>query len=215
MLDLKKKYYVSAGSNLKSTLMGWANENTMKLIGEDVSLPNCARAYQLDVQYNENLSIAVKLLGSGRPFPKRQKKNRWHPPRESVERRHSHNLPRNPGSLKRTSMKMFLNHFICRKGDPRVAFCIFIYILSPLPYHTANGKTVSAVIVILRADSRLVRTQVVTVGSRASSSRPPVARRDACVDAAIRAIVVARTEKVEKTKHQPTPVGNYLYATIP
>ena len=67
MLDLKKKYYVSAGSNLKSTLMGWANENTMKLIGEDVSLPNCARAYQLDVQYNENLSIAVKLLGSGRP----------------------------------------------------------------------------------------------------------------------------------------------------
>ncbi len=72
------------------------------------------------------------------------------------------------------------------------------YLSSPLPYHTANGKTVPAVIVILRADSRLVRTQVVTVGSRASSSRPPVARRDACVDAAIRAIVVARTEKVER-----------------
>ncbi len=35
--------------------------------------------------------------------------------------------------------------------------------------------------------------------SRTSSSRPPVAICDACVDAAIRAIVVARTEKVEKS----------------
>ena len=68
--------------------------------------------------------------------------------------------------------------------------------VSPLPYHTANGKTGSAVIVILRADNRRVRIQVVTVGSRASSSRPPVAICDACVDVAIRAIVVARTEKV-------------------
>ncbi len=38
-----------------------------------------------------------------------------------------------------------------------------------------------------------------TVCSRISSSRPPAAICDACVDAAIRAIVVARTEKVEKS----------------
>ncbi len=68
--------------------------------------------------------------------------------------------------------------------------------MSHPPYHTANGKTVPAVIAILRADIRRARTQVVTVRSRASSSRPPVAIRDAFVDAAIRAIVDTRTEKV-------------------
>ncbi len=72
------------------------------------------------------------------------------------------------------------------------------YLSTPLPYHTANGKTVTAVIVTLREDIRRVRTQVVTVCSRISSSRPPAAICDACVDAAIRAIVVARTEKVER-----------------
>ena len=73
--------------------------------------------------------------------------------------------------------------------------------LSPLPYHTANGKTASAVIVILRVDTRRARTQVVTVGSRTSSSRPPVTTRDAFVDVAIRARVVARTEKVERISY--------------
>ena len=68
--------------------------------------------------------------------------------------------------------------------------------VSPLPYHTANGKTVTAGIVILRDDSRRGRTQAVTVCSRPSSSRPPVAIGNAPVDVAIRAIVVARTEKV-------------------
>ncbi len=71
-------------------------------------------------------------------------------------------------------------------------------LFSPLPYHTANGKTVPAVIVILRADTRRVRRQVVTVCSRASSSRPPVAIGDASEDVAIRALVEARTEKVER-----------------
>ena len=46
---------------------------------------------------------------------------------------------------------------------------------SPLPYHTANGKTVPAVNVTLRVDTRRVRTQEVTVRGRTSSSRPPVA----------------------------------------
>ena len=64
-----------------------------------------------------------------------------------------------------------------------------------LPYHTANGKTVPAVIVILRADIRRVRNQVVTVRSRTSSSRPPVAMSGTYVDVAIRAIVEARTER--------------------
>lgn len=67
MLDLRKKYYVSAGSNLRSIIESWANKNTMKLIGEDVSLPTCSRAYELDVQHNEDLKVAMRLLGSGRP----------------------------------------------------------------------------------------------------------------------------------------------------
>ena len=71
---------------------------------------------------------------------------------------------------------------------------------SPLPYHTANGKTVPAVTVTLRADTRRARRQVVTDCSRTSSSRPPVAICEASVDAASRATVVARTEKVEKSK---------------
>ncbi len=71
------------------------------------------------------------------------------------------------------------------------------YYLSPLPYHTANGKTEPAVTVALREDTRRVRTQVVTVRSRTSGSRPPEANCDAFVDVAIRAIVAARTEKVE------------------
>lgn len=72
----------------------------------------------------------------------------------------------------------------------------WFYTLSSLPYYTANGKTVPAVIVILRVDIRRVRIQVVTVRSRISSSRPPVAIWDASVDDATRAIVEARTEKV-------------------
>jgi len=88
-----------------------------------------------------------------------------------------------------------------------VVFCLLpsapgesrsLAMFSPLPYHTANGKTASAVIVILRVDTRRARTQVVTVGSRTSSSRPPVAIRDASADEASRAMVVARTEKVEE-----------------
>ena len=43
-----------------------------------------------------------------------------------------------------------------------------------------------------------MRTQGVTVHVRTSSSRPPVATRDAYVDVATRTIVPARTEKVEK-----------------
>ena len=70
--------------------------------------------------------------------------------------------------------------------------------LSPLPYHTANGNTVPAVIVTLRVDIRRARSQVVPVHIRTSSSRPPVATRDAYVDVATRTIVPARTEKVEK-----------------
>ena len=73
-----------------------------------------------------------------------------------------------------------------------------LLLFSPLPYHTANGKTVPAVIDILREDTRRVRIQGVTVRSRASSSRPPVAICDASVDVAIRASVVAHTEKVER-----------------
>ena len=80
----------------------------------------------------------------------------------------------------------------------RLRLKIRYYALSPLPYHTANGKTAPAVIVTLRVDTRRVRTQVATVCSRTSSSRPPVAIGDASEDVAIRALVEARTEKVER-----------------
>ena len=67
MLNTEKKYYVSAGSYLKSVIESWASENTMKLIGEEIALPTRERVYELDVRYNDDLSIAMKLLGSGRP----------------------------------------------------------------------------------------------------------------------------------------------------
>ena len=64
--------------------------------------------------------------------------------------------------------------------------------------NTANGKPVATGIDALRVGIRRVRTQGVTVHVRTSSSRPPVATRDAYVDVATRTIVPARTEKVEK-----------------
>lgn len=67
MLDSTKKYFVFAGTLLRSTLESWANENTMKLIGEEISLPRHGRVFELDVQYNEDLRVPLKLLGSGHP----------------------------------------------------------------------------------------------------------------------------------------------------
>ncbi len=67
MLDLGKKYYVVVGCLPKSVIESWANENAMKLIGEETKLPTCGMAYELDVQYNEHLTVAAKLMGSGRP----------------------------------------------------------------------------------------------------------------------------------------------------
>ena len=89
------------------------------------------------------------------------------------------------------------------------------YTLSPLPYHTANGKTEPAVMVILRVDSRWERTQAVTVCSRTSSSRPPVATCDAYVDVTIRANVVARTEKVERYVDSFTSFYFHLWEATP
>ena len=82
-----------------------------------------------------------------------------------------------------------------------------------LPYHTANGKTVPAVIVIVGSDIRRGRNQEVTVRSRASSSRPPEAIRDAYDDAAIRAIVEARTEKRDNLLNSWPCLGSPRIAT--
>lgn len=65
MLDQKKRFFVAAGENLKSVIEAWANENTMKLKGEDVALETCKRAYKLDTQYNEDLRVHMRLLGVG------------------------------------------------------------------------------------------------------------------------------------------------------
>ena len=59
MLDLEKRYFVAAGENLRNVLESWATENTMKLKGEDVSLSMCRRAYELDVQDNDDLKVAL------------------------------------------------------------------------------------------------------------------------------------------------------------
>ena len=66
MLDSKKKYYVSVGGYPKSVIESWANENAMELIGEEMGLPTCGRVYELDVQHNGDLTVSVKLMGSGR-----------------------------------------------------------------------------------------------------------------------------------------------------
>lgn len=66
-MNLEKKYYVAAGCLLKSVVATWASQNGMKLIGEDVSLPTCPRAYELDVSCNDDLRVGMRLLGSGRP----------------------------------------------------------------------------------------------------------------------------------------------------
>lgn len=67
MLDMSKRYYVCATAHLKSVIEAWASENNMELIGQDVALPSCPKAYELDVSCNEDLHVALKLLGSGRP----------------------------------------------------------------------------------------------------------------------------------------------------
>lgn len=65
MLNQNRRFFVAAGENLKSVLEAWANENTMKLKGEDVRLETCKRAYELDVQFNEDLAVRMRLLGVG------------------------------------------------------------------------------------------------------------------------------------------------------
>lgn len=52
---------------MEGTIAAWASENSMKLIGGVVAFPGCERAYQIDTQYNNDLTVAMKLLGSGRP----------------------------------------------------------------------------------------------------------------------------------------------------
>ncbi len=65
MLNQNRRFFVAAGENLKSVLEAWASENTMKLKGEDVALETCKRAYELDVQHNEDLVVRMRLLGVG------------------------------------------------------------------------------------------------------------------------------------------------------
>jgi len=56
-----------AGTHSESVIAAWASENDMKVMGKELSLPTCDRVYELDVQYNSDLSVALKLLGSGHP----------------------------------------------------------------------------------------------------------------------------------------------------
>lgn len=62
--------------------------------------------------------------------------------------------------------------------------------------NTADGKTMSAVIVTLRVNVRRERSQIATVRSRRTRTRPPVTIGGTNVDVATGVIVTARTEKV-------------------
>ncbi len=62
---------------------------------------------------------------------------------------------------------------------------------------TAHCKAVAASEAALRVDMRGIRAQVVSMRRRATSSRPPVAKRRAKVDLTVRVIVVPGTQEVK------------------
>lgn len=66
MLDLAKKYFVAAGARPKSVIENWANWNEMKLVGEDLALPDFPRVYELDVRFSPDLKFEMALLGPGK-----------------------------------------------------------------------------------------------------------------------------------------------------
>lgn len=74
MLDLGRKYFVTAEKYPRSVLESWANENAMKVGDEEMTLSTYGRVYELDVQYNDALAVARGLLGTGYPnFLNRQR----------------------------------------------------------------------------------------------------------------------------------------------
>lgn len=64
-LNLEKRYFVAAGEYRQSVLASWANENTIKLKSEEMALDVCKRAYELDMQYNDDLRMDVGRFGVG------------------------------------------------------------------------------------------------------------------------------------------------------
>lgn len=59
MLDLKKRYFVAVGCHSLNTIVRWASMHAIK-VDEEISLATCGCAYELDVQYNDELAIEVK-----------------------------------------------------------------------------------------------------------------------------------------------------------
>ncbi len=59
MLDLKKWYFVVVGCHSLKTIVRWASMHAIK-VDEEISLATCGRAYELDVQYNDELAIETK-----------------------------------------------------------------------------------------------------------------------------------------------------------
>lgn len=60
MLDLKKRYFVAVGCHSLGTIARWASMHTMKISDKEVSLATCGQAYELDVQYNDELVVETK-----------------------------------------------------------------------------------------------------------------------------------------------------------
>lgn len=61
MLNLRKKYYVCAEGRPCSVLEAWANENTMKLIESESFFYGRTLVFELNVQYNDDLKLAIGM----------------------------------------------------------------------------------------------------------------------------------------------------------
>ena len=89
------------------------------------------------------------------------------------------------------------------------------YTLSPLPYHTANGKTESAGSIIMVIDARWVTIYTVAIWVLTSDSWPPKTKYDARVDITMAMNVIARTEKVERYVDSFTSFYFHLWEATP
>lgn len=64
-LNQEKRYFVAIGEYLRSVIEAWANENTMKLKDEPLTLDSGTKVYELDVQYNDCLGMTAGKFGVG------------------------------------------------------------------------------------------------------------------------------------------------------
>lgn len=64
-LNLEKRHFVKSDGHVKSVIEGWARENDMELIGEEMSLDSGKQVYELNVQHNRELWMDTRCFGVG------------------------------------------------------------------------------------------------------------------------------------------------------